>query len=137
MKYPAALTPDAGGYAVTFRDIPEAMTQGDDHAEAMFMAREILCEAIRVYFDEKRPVPLPSPPRKGERLVDLPISVAAKVLLLNEMLTQAVTTAELARRLDTNRQEVNRLINPAHASKIDRIEEAMKALGRELDLVAA
>jgi antitoxin HicB len=136
MKYPAAFTPGTEGFVVTFRDIPEALTQGDDEAEAMFMARTMLCEAMEGYFEEKRPVPMPSKPRKGERLVDLPISVSAKAFLLNEMLAQAVTPSELARRLDTTRQEIKRLITLSHATKIDRIEEAMKALGRQLDVVA-
>lgn len=137
MKYPATFTPETGGYVVTFRDIPEAITQGDDESEAAFMARDVLREAMTVYFDEKRQVPLPSKPLKGERLVELPISVAAKVLLLNEMLSQQVAPSELARRLDTTRQEVNRLIDLDHSTKIDRIAEAMAALNRELDVVVA
>ena len=137
MKYPATFTPDTGGFVVTFRDIPEAITQGDNDAEAMFMARDVLREAMSVYFDEKRSVPMPSKPLAGERLVDLPISVAAKVLLLNEMLVKDVAPSELARRMDTTRQEVNRLIDLGHSTKIDRIGEAMHALGRDLEVVAA
>jgi antitoxin HicB len=137
MKYPAAFTPEDGGFVVTFRDIPEAITQGDDESDALFMARDVLREAMGVYFDDKRLVPLPSKPQKGERLVDLPPSVAAKVLLLNEMLSQNVAPSELARRMDTTRQEVQRLIDLDHATKIDRIAEALKALNRNLDLVLA
>lgn len=135
MKYPAFFTPDTGGFVVTFRDIPEAITQGDDEAEAIDMARDALRESMSIYFEEKRPVPRPSKPLKGERMVDLPLSVAAKVLLLNEMLSQQVAPSELARRLGTTRQEVNRLIDLEHATKIDRIGEAMAALERELDVV--
>ncbi|PHV14913.1 antitoxin [Janthinobacterium sp. BJB303] len=137
MKYPALFTPDTGGYVVTFRDIPEAITQGDDDADAMFMARDVLREAMSIYFDEKRPVPMPSRPQAGERLVDVPISVAAKVLLLNEMLTQSVTPSELARRMETTRQEINRLIDLDHSTRIDRLSDAMQALGRDLEVVAA
>ena len=137
MKYPAIFTPaEEGGFVITFRDIPEAITQGDDEAEALFMARDVLREAMGVYFDEKRAVPAPSKPQKGERLIDLPLSVAAKVHLLNAMLAQDVAPSELARRLGTTRQEVNRLTDLEHATKIDRIAEAMSAMGRELDLVA-
>ena len=136
MKYPAIFTPaDEGGFVVTFRDIPEAITQGDDENEAAAMARDVLREAMGVYFDERRSVPAPSKPQKGERLVDLPLSVAAKVLLLNAMLAQEVNPADLARRLGTTRQEVNRLTDLDHATKIDRIAEAMSALGLELGLV--
>ena len=35
MFYPAKFSPaEEGGFVVTFRDIPEAITQGDDMAEA-------------------------------------------------------------------------------------------------------
>jgi len=138
MKYPAIFTPaEEGGFVITFRDIPEAITQGDDEAEALFMARDVLREAISIYFDDKRTVPAPSKAQKGERLIDLPLSVAAKVHLLNAMLAQEVAPSELARRLGTTRQEVNRLTDLEHATKIDRIAEAMTAMGRELDLVAS
>lgn len=138
MKYPAIFTPaDEGGFVVTFRDIPEAITQGDDEAEALFMARDVLREAMGIYFEDKRAVPMPSKAQKGERFIDLPLSVAAKVLLSNAMLAQDVAPSELARRMGTTRQEVNRLTDLEHATKIDRIAEAMSALGRELDLVVA
>lgn len=137
MKYPAIFTPaDEGGFVVTFRDIPEAITQGEDEAEALFMARDVLREAMTIYFDDKRSVPLPSKAEPGERLIDLPLSVASKVLLLNAMLANDVPPSELARRLGTTRQEVNRLTDLEHATKIDRITEAMEALGYELSVVA-
>lgn len=137
MKYPATFTPDTGGFVVTFRDIPEAITQGDDEAEALAMAKDVLIASMEVYFDEKRQVPAPSAPQPGERLVPLPASIAVKVLLLNQMLEQNVIPSELARRMDTTRQEVNRLIDLTHTTRIDRIEDAMAALGRELELSVA
>jgi antitoxin HicB len=135
MKYPALFMPAAeGGYVVTFRDIPEAITQGDSDEEAMEMARDVLREAMGVYFSEKRSVPMPSKPKRGEMLVDLPPSVASKVLLLNEMLRQEIAPSELARRLGTTRQEVNRLTDLDHPTKIDRIAEAVASMGKSLEL---
>ncbi len=134
MKYPACFAPETGGFVVTFRDIPEAVTQGDDVEEALAMAKDVLLASMEVYFDEKRQVPPPSAALPGERLIPLPASIAVKVLLLNEMLAQAVIPAELARRMATTRQEVNRLIDLAHTTRIDRIEDAMTALGRDLQL---
>jgi len=137
MQYPATFTAESGGFVVTFRDLPEAITQGDTEADAMFMARDVLAATMAVYFDEKRTVPRPSPAKRGERLVDLPISIAAKVLLLNRMLEEKVGPSELARRMNTTPQEVNRLINLNHTTKIDRIEDALNALGKHLELSIA
>jgi antitoxin HicB len=52
------------------------------------------------------------------------------------MLRQKVRPAELARRIGTTPQEVNRLTNIRHASKIDTIAGAMKALGKRLEIRA-
>jgi antitoxin HicB len=37
--------------------------------------------------------------------------------------------------MGTSKQEANRLTDLKHATKIDRIADAMAALGRDLDLV--
>jgi antitoxin HicB len=136
MKYPATFTPaDEGGFVITFRDIPEAISQGDDEAEALDTAADALLTVMDFYFEDRRSVPMPSVPRVGERMIPLPLSAVSKVLLLNEMLAQHVGPSELARRMGTSKQEANRLTDLKHATKIDRIADAMAALGRELALV--
>jgi antitoxin HicB len=138
MEYPARLKPqEEGGYVVTFPDIPEAITQGEDVQDALMHAADALESALDFYFDARKPVPLPSKPKRGQHLVELPVSVSAKVLLLNEMLRQKVKPAELARRLGTTPQEVNRLTNLRHATKIDRVDSALRALGKRLIVKAA
>lgn len=136
MKFPACFKRDAraGGFVVTFRDIPEAITQGETEEEAIEMAQDVLIAGMEFYFEDKRPVPTPSKAKRGERMVAVPISIASKVLLLNEMLAQKIAPSELARRMDTTRQEVNRLIDLKHSTKIDRIEVALAAIGKTLEL---
>ncbi len=53
------------------------------------------------------------------------------------MLRQKVRPAELARRLGTTPQEVNRLTNIRHTSRIDGIDAALRVLGKRLLLDAA
>lgn len=98
------------------------------------MAAEALATAMDFYFEDRRPVPAPSEVRRGEVGISLPTGFSAKVLLLNEMLAQGVTPAELARRLGTSPQVVNRIVDTGHATKIDTIDEALRALGARLDL---
>ncbi len=133
--YPAKLTKDKdGGYVVTFTDIPEAITQGDTKDEALVAAKEALESALDFYFEDKRTVPLPSKVKRGQYAIELPASLSAKVLLLNEMLIQDVRPAELARRLHTTPQEVNRLTNVRHTTRIDGIADALQALGKHLEM---
>ncbi len=135
--YPVNLRKDGKFILVTFPDIPEAITQGRNRTEALAMAREALEVSMDFYFEDQRPVPMPSKPKRGQAVVELPLSVAAKVLLLNEMLRQKVRPIDLARRIGTTKQEVNRLTDLKHATKIDRIDAALRALGKRLILDAA
>jgi len=136
MRYPAKLTNEDGGFVVTFRDIPEAITQGDTIEEAVLMAEDALVTAMEFYFEDARPVPMPSALEKDEVDIPLPASFWAKIILLNEMLMQHVTPSELAKKLSTSPQSVNRIVNPRHASKIDLIARALKSLGKRLELQA-
>ena len=135
--YPVNLRKDGKFILATFPDVPPAITQGNNRAHALEMAREALELSMEFYFDDMRPVPMPSKPKRGQAVVDLSPSVAAKVLLLNEMLRQRVRPIDLARRLGTTKQEVNRLTNLRHPTKIDRIDAALRALGKRLYLDAA
>ena len=134
--YPVTLTPDEtdGGFVVTFVDIPEAITQGDTLQQALVAAKDALESALDFYFEDKRAVPAPSKAKRGQHVIELPASLSTKVLLLNEMITQRVRPAELARRLKTTPQEVNRLTNVRHTTRIDGIAAALQVLGKRLDI---
>src|SRR5438105_1460793 len=70
--YPATLTPDPdGGFTVTFRDVPEAITEGDSREEALFRAEDALESALAMYIATKEPLPVSSPPQSGEVIVPL------------------------------------------------------------------
>jgi antitoxin HicB len=131
--YPVVIARDGKGYSAQFPDIPEALTSGRTRAEALEMAQDALESAMEFYFEDNRPVPLPSRPKAGQDVVELATSLSAKVLLLNELLAQAVTPAELARRLETSPQAVQRIIDLDHATKIDTIAQAFRALGKRLE----
>lgn len=135
MQYPARFEQAAeGGYTVTFRDIPEALTQGDTLEDARAMAADALLTAMDFYVEDHRPVPGPSTPEAGEEMIALPASVWAKVQLLNAMIEEKVRPADLARKLRTTRQEVNRIIDLHHTTKIDTIAAAVAALGHRLEV---
>ena len=131
-NYPARIEKEPDGYVVSFRDIPEALTSGASRKEALDMAADALATAMQFYFEDRRPVPTPSKARRGEEGVELPASVAVKVLLLNEMLKENMTPSKLARKLDTSPQTVTRIVDLQHATKIDTLAEAFRAMGKTL-----
>jgi antitoxin HicB len=136
MKYPVNIEPDGKFFLVTFPDFPEAITQGNDIEDALVHGADVLESAIDGYIEDDIPIPAPSKPKRGQRMVELPASYAAKILLLNEMAVQKVRPAELARRLKMTRSEVTRLIDWRHTTKIDGIAAALKALGKTLEMRA-
>ena len=94
LAYPVKIKPDTNGsLLVTFPDIPEAATSAHSEAKALRLALEALESALEFYFEDGRPVPMPSAPKRGQRTVMLPASMSAKILLLNEMLAQNVRPA--------------------------------------------
>jgi len=138
MRYPVHLKKaKEGGYVVTFPDIPEAITQGETIEDALHRAQDALESAMEFYLEDRRPVPAPSKAKTRQHVIELPASLTAKILLLNEMLRQNVRPAELARRIGTTPQEINRLTDIRHTTKIDRIDDALRALGKRLVLQAA
>ena len=84
LAYPVNLKKDGKFILVTFPDIPEAITQGDNESHALAMAAEVLELAMDFYLEAKRPIPIPSQAKRGQHLVELPARVSAKVLLVSK-----------------------------------------------------
>jgi antitoxin HicB len=131
--YPATLIPDPdGGFAVTFRDVPEAITEGDSREEALLHAEDALESALAMYVAAKEPLPTPSAAQPGEVMVPLSALGMAKAALYQAMGEQGVGRAELARRLRWHLAQVNRVLDLRHASKMEQVEAALAALGLRL-----
>lgn len=69
--YPAKFEQEGQAYNVSFRDIPEAMTCGDDWDDALQMAKDALFTSMDFYLEEGRSLPSPSECQEGEILIAL------------------------------------------------------------------
>ena len=134
MEYPAKFTRDktAGGFVITFPDVPEAVTQGDTLAEAMAMASEALELALTFYTEKGVEIPRPSSPKRGMRLVGVPALSGAKFELYALLRAQGLKKIDLARRLRCSPSQVDRLLDISHHSRLNQIEAAFAALGKRL-----
>ena len=132
--YPARLTPDAeaSGYVVNFRDVRGAVTQGDDLVGALAEAQDCLDEAIAGCISRGDELPVASRPRRGERLIPLPALMAAKASLYLAMRSSATSNVKLAKLMGCDEKEVRRMLSPRHQTKIARIQEALRLLGKRL-----
>ena len=132
--YPANLRRSAGAFVVSFRDLPEALTQGDDLSDALLQAADCLDEAVANRVTHGLDIPAPSAARRGERLVPLPTQSAAQAAPELAMRDAGISKSELARRLGCDEKEARRLLDPRHPSKIERLEAALHAVGAALQI---
>jgi antitoxin HicB len=131
--YPAALTPDTeGGLTATFRDVPEAITEGDTREEALLRAEDALESALAMYIAAGEPLPTPSKVEADEEMVPLSALGMGKTALYEAMREQAVGRAEIARRLRWHLPQVSRVLDLRHAPRMEQVEAALAALGLRL-----
>jgi antitoxin HicB len=134
MEYPAKFTRDrrAGGFVVTFPDLPEAITQGDTVGEALAMASDALELALTFYTEKWRDLPVASEPKRGMRMVRVPALSEAKFRLYTALKAAGLRKIDLARRMKCSPSQVDRLLDIGHHSKLDQIETAFAAMGKRL-----
>ncbi|MGH6943238.1 MAG: type II toxin-antitoxin system HicB family antitoxin [Geminicoccaceae bacterium] len=126
------MTPEEGGrLLVEFPDW-DAVTEGDDLADALYNAIDCLEEMLADRIVRREGFPEPSPAR-GRRTVAPGSLIAAKAALWLSLREQSVSLNELARRLGHDSTlQVRRLLDPRHASRLELIDAALAALGKRL-----
>jgi antitoxin HicB len=120
------------GFVVSFPDVPEAITQGRDRADARAMAEEALGLALLSY--PARGLPLPKPRASGKGAVPVAVApdVAAKLAVLESFVASGITKSELARRIGKDEKEIRRILDPRHPTKLPALTAALRALGKRL-----
>lgn len=124
----------SGVLVITFRDIPEAITQGKGEKDALWQGADCLEEAIAGRIAGGREIPKASRPARGERPIPVPAPMAAKAALYLAMREAGITNVQLARKLGCDEKEVRRMLDPRHPTKLPRIKEALDVFGKRLVL---
>ena len=131
-EYPVLLTPaEEGGFVVTFPDVPEAITQGEDKADALLHARDALESALMFYMDDFQPLPKPSVLPELPTISPETLS-CAKLALHQAMLEANLGKMDLSLRLNVKPDHVEKLLSLDHASKIEQIDATLAVLGKRL-----
>ena len=89
--------------------------------------------ALMCCIDLRRDIPMPRPGAKGP-FATLPALKEAKLARYTAMRTAKVGKAELARRLNCHMPQVDRLLDLRRASRIDQLEAAFRAPGKQLSV---
>jgi antitoxin HicB len=134
LLYPATIRPDGDTFVVLFPNIPNTHTNGKSREDVLLHAPDALQLGIFALMEKNLDIPLPGKARgKQCVLVGLPSVVSsAKVELYMALRASGVRKAELARRMGIHKQQVERLLDLSHASRIEQLEAAFKALQMQL-----
>lgn len=132
LVYPIILTPDGNDtLLVTCPLLPMVATFGTDEADAFRHGLEAIEVALASMIEDGEDVPVPPRGAKGP---PLPLLTALKLELYWALRAAGLTRAELARRLQWNRESVDRLFRLDHRSRLEQMEAAFRALGRQVDV---
>lgn len=131
-EYPADLEAHPETVLVSFPDLPEAVTEGADRRAALVEALGCVDAAILFRLKEGAELPAPSALRRGQVMIAASPQVAAKAAFLRAFIDSGLTRVALAERIGLGENEVRRMLDPEHGTKIDRLNVGMKALGRRL-----
>ncbi len=130
LTYPVILTPDDNKTVmVTSRDFPELVSFGEDDQNALLHAVDAFEEAIAARIAKREDVPAPS---RGKTRVALPTQTTIKTIIYQAMRDADLTKADMARKLAWHGPQVDRLLDIHHASRLDQLDQAAAALGKNL-----
>jgi antitoxin HicB len=117
---------------VTFPDVPEALTAGDDREEALANAADALGVALLAILDTGRE--LPAPTNRGADLIPVTPSAqdAAKIAVVSAWRESGLSKVALAKRLGVDEKVARKILDPREATKLPTLEAALRALGKRL-----
>lgn len=122
---------DDGAWQVRFPDVPEALTEGDTEEEAHALAQDVLLAALGGLAKLKRAIPEPSE-AQGQAAIVVPMLESAKLALYQAMREQGLNNVTLARKLGKQENEVRRMLDLDHETKIGSLENALLLLGKQI-----
>ena len=125
------------GITVSFPDVPEAISQGDDMIDAMAQAEEVLGLALLSYLEADRPLPMATTKHPGLAPITPAPDVSAKLAVIEAFNASGLTQAQLAEKIGKDGREVRRILDPDHPSKLPALSAALRAMGKRLVVAVA
>ena len=114
------------------RICPKPLTGGSDLDDTRAQAADCLAEALAGRIRRGDEIPKPSRPRRGQHPVSVPLYLAPKLALFLAMQESGIRNTELARRLGVSETVIRRMLSPKHATKPEKIQAALAALGKRI-----
>ncbi len=130
--YGIAISKEGEDHVVSVRDLPEVVTAGDTHEEALALAADAIAVVVAGRMKDEAELQPPSTVAVNEESVPLDPHLAAKASVYALWRKARISKSELARRMQRKEGEIRRLLDPAHGTKLDQLRDAAHALGDAL-----
>ncbi len=123
----------AGWYSVTVPDVPGAITYGENVTDAKEMATDALEVILGRYIAKGEDLPIGKTKRgKGAQWIEPSALAQIKLALYEEFRKARISKAALARRMGIAKQQIDRLFDLQHSSRIEQLESAFRAIGKTI-----
>lgn len=128
--------PDISGwYSVTFPDVPGAITHGENITNAREMATDALEVILGRYITKGEDLPVARTKRgKGGHWIEPSALAQIKLALYVEFRRAHVSKTGLARKMGIAKQQIDRLFDLQHSSRVEQLEGAFRAIGKTLTI---
>ena len=131
--FPVELTPDDNGTVMArIVGLPGA-TFGDDEADALANAVDLLETICTAFILDRQDIPVPKE-AAGRPTVTPSLLGSLKLAVYEAMRAQGWRKADLARAMALNPRQIDRLLDLRHASTVAQLEQALRICGREFEI---
>ncbi len=123
---------DEGTYEISFCDFPDIQGVSYNEENIEFEAEETLISTISELISSRLPIPLPTATIENSFSVHLPVLTCLKIALNNAIIQSDTQKSDLARKLNINAQQIERLLDIRYASKVEILEQALYLLNFDI-----
>lgn len=137
LAYPVEFIPceEEVGFTVVLSGLGGVISEGDTKEEATSMIIDAFASMADCCLDDNEIIRPAPEPRGNEELVPIPLNIALKIVLRNEMIRQGISTKELSHRLRLSHMHTSRILNIClMKTKADLILKALSAIGVDVTI---
>ena len=137
LEYPLTIEKgDDPGFTIEIDGLRGCITETPDEDGIDDWALSVFIDYAETLFHMKKTLPPAIKASEQKRTLRLPVILALKVMLNNELIRKGVTKAELARRLGTSAASVSQSLNLSRTNtNIDMLFKAFEVVGFKCDIL--
>lgn len=124
---------DEGSVLATVPDLPEVVTFGDDEQDALARVVDAIETALASYIADRKDVPAPGAHDDLHHHASPSLLAVMKIELYQAMRAKGWRKADLARALNVDPRQVDRLFDLNHATPVRQLEAAVAACGMRIE----